>query len=271
MFDCLRQGDNMIMYEKVKAEPVAPNNLDKMIRRSGLRNNMVAELKGIQPATLSRHKSGDIGISLGDAEEYSKILNCTPHQIFFASPPIPVLAAVLHWTDDITKQAEKSAPSLIGSHHGENPKLVLAQKLQHPRLKRFKNKAIYVHDYYYQDTMCVFWDMSDDLDHECAWRHGSMDIVNIDPMKCGIVSKDCLSHYSVVKTKDNNLLYGIVYQTGRNRFSVQSKLFGSHSDLELEWGCPIISTILRPELREMQWIDYDVTAYREQMMAQNKK
>jgi hypothetical protein len=28
--------------------------------------------------------------------------------------------------------------------------------------------------------------------------------------------------------------------------------------------------ILRPELREMQWVDFDVTAHREQMMPQNK-
>jgi hypothetical protein len=101
----------MIMCKTLKAGPVAPNNLDKMIRRSGLKNNMVAELKGIQPATLSRHKSGDIGISLGDAEEYAKILNCTAQQIFFSSPPIPVLAAVFHWNDCVTKQAEKSAPT----------------------------------------------------------------------------------------------------------------------------------------------------------------
>jgi hypothetical protein len=91
------------MCKTLKAGPVAPNNLDKMIRRSGLKNNMVAELKGIQPATLSRHKSGDIGISLGDAEEYAKILNCTAQQIFFSSPPIPVLAAVFTWNDCVTK------------------------------------------------------------------------------------------------------------------------------------------------------------------------
>ena len=37
----------MNMCKTLKAGPVAPNNLDKMIRRSGLKNNMVAELKGI--------------------------------------------------------------------------------------------------------------------------------------------------------------------------------------------------------------------------------
>lgn len=260
----------MNMQERLKAGPVAPNNLDKMIRRSGLRNNMVAELKGIQPATLSRHKSGDIGISLADAEEYAKILNCTPQQIFFASPPIPVLAAVLHWNDDCTTQAEKKAPLLLGSHDGKNPELILGHRFETPRMSRFKNKAIYVHDYYSQDTMCVFWDLSDNLDHPVAWQHGNMDIVNIDPMQRGVVDKDCLGHYSIVKTTTNNLLYGIVYQSGRNRYTIQSNRFGCHENVKLEWGCPLISMLLRPELREMQWVDYDVTAYREKMMTQNK-
>ncbi len=31
---------------------VAPNNLHKMVVKSGLKNQMVAELKGIQPGTL---------------------------------------------------------------------------------------------------------------------------------------------------------------------------------------------------------------------------
>lgn len=260
----------MIIWKTLKAGPLAPNNLDKMIRRSGLKNNMVAELKGIQPATLSRHKSGDIGISLGDAEEYAKILNCTAQQIFFSSPPIPVLAAVFTWNDSVTKQAEKTAQILVGSHNGGNPSLVMDHRLEQPRMAPYKNKAIYIHDYYGVDTMCVYWDLSDNLDHPSAWQHGNLDIVNIDPMQRNIVSKDCIGHYSIVKTKNNNLLYGVLYQSGRNRYSIQSNNFGCHENVELEWGCPIINMILRPELREMQWIDYDVTAYREQMMSHDK-
>ena len=216
----------MNMHTNLKSSPVAPNNLDKMIRRSGLKNNMVAELKGIQPATLSRHKSGDIGISLGDAEEYAKILNCTAQQIFFSSPPIPVLAAVFHWNDDCTAQAEKSAPRLLGSQDGKNPDCVLGHRLELPRMEPFRNKAIYIHDYYGVDTMCVYWDLSDNLDHPAAWQNGNMDIVNIDPMQRGVVDKECLGHYSIVKTKTNNLFYGIVYQSGRNRYSIESLHFG---------------------------------------------
>ena len=255
----------------LRQKAMAPNNLNAMIIRSGLKNNMVAELKGIQPPTLSRHKSGDIGISLADAEEYAKILGCTAQQIFFSSPPIPVLAAVFHWNDCVTKQAEKSAPILLKSHGGKNPELIMGHKLELPRMAPYRNKAIYIHDYYYQDSMCIYWDLSDNLDHPAAWQHGNLDIVNIDAMQRNIVSKDCLGHYSIVKTKSNNLLYGIVYQSGRNRYSIESQYFGCHENVELEWGCPIINMILRPELREMQWVDYDVTTASEQMMGTEKK
>ena len=120
-----------------------------MIRRSGLKNNMVAELKGIQPATLSRHKSGDIGISLGDAEEYAKILNCTPQQIFFASPPIPVLACVFPWDDECGEKAKKIAPHLINSNNGKNPTLVMGHSGGHmERMAPYQDKALYMHDYY---------------------------------------------------------------------------------------------------------------------------
>jgi hypothetical protein len=261
----------MIMQTSLKSSPVAPNNLDKMIRRSGLKNNMVAELKGIQPATLSRHKSGEIGISLVDAEEYAKILNCTAQQIFFSNPPIPVLAAVFPFHEDCGINLEKMAPELLNSHNGGPPELVLCPLGGNmERMKPYQNKALYVHDYYAHDTMCIYWDLSGDLDHPKAWQHGNMDIVNIEPMQKGVVDKDCLGHYSVVKTKSNMLLYGIIYQSGRNKYSIESFRFGCHQNIELAWGSPIISSIWRPELREMQWVDYDVTSYREKMMPQNK-
>ncbi len=261
----------MNMCSVMECGPVAPNNLDKMIRRSGLKNNMVAELKGIQPATLSRHKSGDIGISLGDAEEYAKILNCTPQQIFFASPPIPVLACVSPWDDECGEKAKTICPHLIDSNNGKNPTLVMGHSGGNmERMAPYQNKAIYMHDYYLHDTMCVYWDMANNLDHPSAWMNGNLDIVNIDPMQNGMVDKECLGHYSIVKTTNRHLLYGVVYQTGRNRYSLESNNFGMHTDLELEWGCPIVSMIIRPELREMQWVDYDVTSYRDQMLGSNK-
>ena len=73
------------------AMTIMPNNLHKMITSSGLSKRDVAALKGVTPETLSRHISGKIGISLDDAEQYAKILGCTPQEVFFASPPIDII------------------------------------------------------------------------------------------------------------------------------------------------------------------------------------
>ena len=72
--DANRQRVRLMVKSDSAGNIVAPNNLNRMIAQSGLRKTMVAELKGVQPATVSRHINGDIGMSLGDAEEYAKIL-----------------------------------------------------------------------------------------------------------------------------------------------------------------------------------------------------
>ena len=257
------------MVTKTAENIVAPNNLHKMIVRSGLKSNMVAELKGIQPPTLSRHKNGDIGISLTDAEEYAKILNCTPQQIFFSNPAIPIIGAALHWNEACTVHANEMSDILLGSHQGGNPELALCHRMEQPRMSKYENKAIYVHNYYQQDTMGIYWDLSDDLDHPSAWQHGNIDIVNADPIWRNVVDKNCFGRYSLVKTKSGNLLYGIVYQSSRKKYTLESNFFGCHENLELEWACPIISMLLCPELNEMQWVDYDVTAYRKKIMPNN--
>ena len=70
------------------------SNLNHMILRSGLTKRVVAEEKGITPETLSRHIHGKIQLTLNDAEDYSKILNCTPQEIMFKSNPARILGYI---------------------------------------------------------------------------------------------------------------------------------------------------------------------------------
>ncbi len=76
------------------------NNLQAMIARSGMSKREVAAIKGVTPETLSRHISGKIGISLNDAEQYAKILGCTPQEVFFASAPIDIVGTNLLLEND---------------------------------------------------------------------------------------------------------------------------------------------------------------------------
>ena len=67
-----------------------PNNLDFMIRRSGLLRKEIAERKGIRPETVSRHISGALNFSLKDAEQYAAILDCSAQDILFAQNAVPL-------------------------------------------------------------------------------------------------------------------------------------------------------------------------------------
>ena len=235
---------------------VAPNNLNKMIGQSGLRKTMVAELKGVQPATVSRHINGDIGMSLGDAEEYAKILKCTPNEIFFANPAIPILGAVVIWNETTMKWKPEDCIA-FGSLNGGDPTLNLASSFKSDRMQKYKNKAVYMHDYYVQNTGAIYWDLSDDLDHELGWKQNNLDIINLDPAIEKRVDPTCFGHYSVSMTETNELLYGELYQSGKNRYSVESWYFGSHKDIKLKWACPVITMVLRPELRGLRWVDLE--------------
>ena len=239
---------------------VAPNNLNKMIGQSGLRKTMVAELKGVQPATVSRHINGDIGMSLGDAEEYAKILKCTPNEIFFANPAIPILGIAQIWTD-VTLKYKPDDSLCRGSLDGADPTLNLSQRFLSERTKKFKNKAVYLHDYYRQNTGAIYWNMSENLDHPAAWQHGNLDIINLDPAIDKRVDPNCFGHFSVCMAVNDELLYGWLYQSGKNKYTVESEYFGNHKDIKLKWACPVITMILRPELRGLEWINAEVNGF----------
>ena len=255
--DANRQRARVMVRLSSTGNIVAPNNLNKMIGLSGLRKTMVAELKGVKPATVSRHISGDIGMGLADAEEYAEILKCTPNEIFFANPAIPILGVVVILNETTLKWKPEDCIA-FGSLNGGDPTLNLASSFKSDRMQKYKNKAVYMHDYYVQNTGAIYWDLSDDLDHELGWKQNNLDIINLDPAIEKRVDPTCFGHYSVCMTESNELLYGELYQSGKNRYSVESRHFGSHKDIKLKWACPVITMVLRPELRGLEWVDAEV-------------
>lgn len=258
--DANRQRVRLMVGSDSAGNIVAPNNLNRMIAQSGLRKTMVAELKGVQPATVSRHINGDIGMSLGDAEEYAKILKCTPNEIFFANPAIPILGTVVIFNETTLQWKPKDALA-FGSSNGGDPTLNLAMNFKSERMQKYKNKAVYMHDHYSQNTGAIYWDLSDNLDHKASWQHGNLDIINLDPAIQKRVDASCFGHYAVCMTESNELLYGELYQSGKNRYSIESLHFGNHKDIKLKWACPVITMVLRPELRGLRWVDAEVNGF----------
>tara|TARA_R110002012_G_scaffold26181_1_gene85564 strand:+ start:127 stop:897 length:771 start_codon:yes stop_codon:yes gene_type:complete len=238
-----------------------PNNLNKMIETSGergpkLNKRQVAELKGIKPPTVSRHISGEIGISLGDAEEYAKILNCTPHHIFFQFEPVPVLGVV-----KLSSQCGWAAEHFTLLKQKKKPDLVVCHHFKMPEMKRYQNKAVYMHDYYDPNTMAVYWDVADIEDGTAAWQHGMLEMVDISGAVNKEVSPHSFGNYCYCMTNEGVLLYGILYQSSHRTYKLTSRFFGTHDDIELQWACPVINMILRNKVRQVEWVDHQAPCH----------
>ena len=236
---------------------VAPNNLHRMVTKSGLKNQMVAELKGIQPGTLSRHKSGDIAISLSDAEDYSKILKCKTMEIFFANPPIPILAVANSWQEDSTEYCKDRKSIMLGADNGKNPPLIVSHMWSTERSQKYANKAVYMHDYFADDMMALYWDLDGLEDHNSSWLHGMINILPRTPVATNTVDARALGKYCCAMTESNELLYGILYQSGRNTYSMESLYFGNYTNLKIKWASPTIVMVEQPEFHGVVWADLE--------------
>jgi len=248
---------------------VAPNNLHKMIVRSGLKSNMVAELKGIQPPTLSRHKNGDIGISLTDAEEYAAILKCKPQEILFASPAIPLLAVVNSFEEADWDMPYEGRSSIVpGSGiNGKDPILCLTHLFEKTVNDKYRDRVYYFHDFYEPNTMAVLWDFNTDHIDDIMkdYFNNSIEIVSTEGMTKGIVDKSCFGQVSYCYTKNHDLIRGYLYQSSRNKYTIESKHFGNYENIELRWACPAVNLIIRPDLRGVTWAEEKTDTLKKRM------
>ena len=77
-------------------------NLEKAIKASGMKKSEVARAKGIAPETLSRIISGKFGMNASDAEEFARILKCSPSQILFERKPIEIFGTAMRTSNNVS-------------------------------------------------------------------------------------------------------------------------------------------------------------------------
>ena len=70
---------------------IMPNNLDAVIRASGINKKQVAKAAGVTPETLSRHIHGKVQMTLENAEKYANILGVSVQKVMFVNPPTPIV------------------------------------------------------------------------------------------------------------------------------------------------------------------------------------
>jgi hypothetical protein len=208
-----------------------PNNLDTMIRRSGLLNKEVAERKGIRPETVSRHISGALQFTLKDAEEYAMILGCTAQDVLFVQNAVPLFGYLDNENVTAITPVEKERAFYLPWPTSKSRRVVISKHTA-------KNKH---------------------------WANGRMYMFDSAPINKGEVDQDCYMNLSIVLVDGHTQpQFAVVYPEPGGTFSLgfntdthtntdQSlkpggELSISRSGLNLLWGCPIVSCIFRSEL-----------------------
>mgnify|MGYP003110641927 FL=1 len=221
---------------------VMSNNLDKMIRRSGMTNRAVAEEKGVKPETLSRHKSGAINMTRHDAEEYAQILGCTPQAIMYQSAPIPYLGK-------ICKPNEKNR-----EWHIER------DSRSHWYSDRETIPCLYVNSYFWQNTACLQW--QDDLTEDYSFFSGAMAIFNMEIARCDKVDPEAIMHSGTLNRErgTGRLLIGAPYPVpGKKTYTIynQDKIFTTYEDIDIEWSAPLLQVLIRPSMLESEIVEVE--------------
>ena len=208
-----------------------PNNLDTMIRRSGLLNKEVAERKGIRPETVSRHISGALQFTIKDAEEYAMILGCSAQEVLFVQQPIPLFGYLDDDNVTTISKVEKERAFYLSWPCPETRRIVIAE-----HTKKAKQ-----------------------------WANGRMYMFDSDPINKGDVDQDCYMNLSIFLVEgSSHPQFGVLYPEPGGTYTIgfntdshtkmdQSQQPGGElalkrSGLNLKWGCPIVSSIFRPDL-----------------------
>jgi DNA-binding Xre family transcriptional regulator len=202
---------------------VMGNNLDEMISKSGLAKKEVAAAKGITPETLSRHVHGKIQMTLQDAEQYAKLLGCTAQEILFAAPAIKLIA---NW-----ELAEDGRPFVKQDN---------------------RNCLMYLNTYFNTDTAAIGTKLPKDKPFQFEMWAEQVEIIDYRPALSGDVSPDCFQRPSYAMLDDGKIVWGLVYPEPGNVFTVYAgefnAAFKSYKSVKLQWACPTLSVIRRPEL-----------------------
>jgi len=220
------------------------NNLNTMILRSGITKRIVAEQKGVAPETLSRHISGKIQLSLNDAEDYARILDCSPQEIMFKSNPAPILGYI-HYN----KTAEHSVDWL---------------EYRKKNNAKYPGGDVYLPSPNPFEVGAVLFNIPEEYDGPWIDYKDSLCVVQLDPIKQGYVSKDSIQQTSYAKIKGGGVLHGHVYPEPGGTYTVynpwRQDLLSTETEmqrgLKLDWAAPVIASFWQPTLRGID-IVYD--------------
>ena len=212
----------MSINDSIRGIVNLPNNLATMIAKSGMLKREVAKAKGVVPETISRHCSGALQFTLKDAEEYARILDCTPQEVLFAQTPTPVFGYINE--------------GIVTPLTAENPESYYA-----PWVKIVNQIVIGSH-----------------TEPDKQFLNGAFYLFNDESIKKKEVSTGCFMKLSICKCKNTKqILSRILYPEPGGKFTLAPMNIEADKSkperkvltgLELEWATPILSRVYQPEL-----------------------
>jgi len=226
---------------------VMNNNLDKMIRASGLQKKVVAERKGVTPETLSRHIHEKVPFTLRDAEEYAEILGCIPHQISYKSDPIKIVGKVYLDYDD-----KKNTSGEVQFEFSKETN---------------KFGYLFINSFHTPEIGAILYNASPDYIGPFAEYAGGFETIDLTPITENRVDKECIQKPSWVKFKNPQNIEGqmkmftkgYLYPEYGGTYTVAKQSFHDgknvYRGLELEWATPVLTVVIRPDLREVSFVD----------------
>lgn len=219
------------------------NNLSVMIARSGLHKKDVGAAIGVAPETVSRHMSGNIQINLKLAEEYANVLNCSPQEILFATKPLKILMYNhIHADGEISR--------------------VLAGQICPRKNERTRRGKVYMNHLFQDRLSGIICSMDKEYSGNFLQYRHAICIVRSDPVSKNYVDEACEKSACFYHAKDgsdgsDDIGYGILYPEPGGKCTVVDVNNGEiRRGLELDWATPHISTVYRPDLREINVV-YD--------------
>jgi len=219
-----------------------------MIQKAGMAKREVAALKGITPETLSRQIHGKIQMTLADAERYAKILDCSPQDVLFVSPAIPVIGTC----------------HISHCESNENGHTTHDVHVERRVDTRQHNCRVYLHTYNSEKHGAIMW--SADRGYSGLWEHWkqAVEFVELDPIKNKYVSENAVQHecYAMLEEPYDEFgggkTYfgcGILYPEPGDLYTLHNNDTGvSLRHQKLIWASASLGVVFRPELRGVEII-----------------
>jgi len=228
------------VYKLFKETTFMPNNLDAVIRASGMNKKQVAKAAGVMPETLSRHIHGHVQMTLENAEKYADILNVHVQKILFVNPPTPIVGEIY-------------------IENNENIKRTFYHSW---------TRGVQIPTFTIADDLCCTQFIADE-DYSGYWYDypGALSFFLREPLITKRVHPGCVQNACMVKLVnaiklpnlyETKLFSGVLYPEPGNLYTIDNPQSGVHfRGVKLEWATPFISTLFRPDLRGVTYVDIE--------------